>query len=64
MDRQKLTLAGLWDEGADHHLGLTPERAQDLLDMITKLSEDRGEPIMPGRLDWLQRVADGVEPKT
>ena len=63
VEKKKLTLAGLWAEGADHHQGLTPERAQDLIDMIAKVSADRGE-AHPPRLDWLQRVAEGATPKT
>ena len=58
-----MTPAQLYAEGADHHSGLTPERAQDLADIIEVVSADRGE-TRPPRLDWLRRVADEKRPKT
>ena len=58
-----MTLVELWVEGADHHQGLTPERALDLIDLISKVSADRGE-ARPPRLGWLQRVAEKAQPKT
>ena len=59
----RMTLVELWVEGADHHQGLTPERALDLIDLITTVSADRGE-ARPPRLDWLKQVAEGAKPKT
>lgn len=52
----RMTLAELWAEGADHHHALTPERARDLLDIVSEVSAGRGE-ARPPRLDWLRRVA-------
>lgn len=64
MDKTKaLTPTELYAEGADHHLGLSPERAQDLLDIIKAVSRDRGE-ARPPRLDWLKRVTEDAKPKT
>jgi len=59
----RMTLVELWVEGADHHQGLTPERALDLIELISTVSADRGE-ARPPRLDWLKQVAEGAKPKT
>ncbi len=58
-----LTPAELYEAGADHHHTLTPERAQDMVDIIADVSARQGAAQAP-RLAWLKRVADGKPPKT